>query len=69
MQQIVDWPARMKEVAEFIGLGEEELRVIESTRALVLAKGEEITAAVYDHFLLFPDFFKDSCLPHLRYKK
>ena len=55
MQQIVDWPARMKEVAEFVGLGQEELDVIESTRELVLAKGEEITAAVYDHFLLFPE--------------
>ena len=55
MQQIVDWPARMKEVAAFVGLGQEELEVIESTRELVLAKGEEITAAVYDHFLLFPE--------------
>lgn len=55
MQQIVDWPARMKEVAEFIGLGQEELNVIESTRELVLTKGEEITASVYDHFLLFPE--------------
>ena len=55
MQQIVDWPARMKEVAEFIGLGQDELEIIESTRELVIAKGEEITAAVYDHFLLFPE--------------
>ena len=55
MQQIVDWPARMKEVAQFVGLGQEELDVIESTRELVLARGEEITAAVYDHFLLFPE--------------
>ena len=54
MQQIVDWPGRMKEVAEFVGLGQQELEVIESTRELVLARGEEITAAVYDHFLLFP---------------
>ena len=55
MQQIVDWPSRMKEVAEFVGLDQQELDVIESTRELVLAKGEEITASVYDHFLLFPE--------------
>ena len=55
MQRIVDWPARMKEVADFVGLDQAELDVIESTRNLVLAKGEEITAAVYDHFLKFPE--------------
>ena len=55
MQRIVDWPARMKEVAKFVGLDQDELEIIESTRELVLAKGEEITAAVYDHFLLFPE--------------
>ena len=55
MQQIVDWPSRMKEVADFVGLDQQELDVIESTRELVLAKGEEITASVYDHFLLFPE--------------
>ena len=55
MQRIVDWPARMKEVADFVGLDQAELDVIESTRDLVLAKGEEITAAVYDHFLEFPE--------------
>ena len=55
MQRIVDWPARMKEVAGFVGLGQGELDIIESTRELVLARGEEITAAVYDHFLKFPE--------------
>ena len=42
MQRIVDWPARMKEVADFVGLDQAELDVIESTRNLVLAKGEEM---------------------------
>jgi hypothetical protein len=55
MQRIVDWPARMKEVAEFVGLDHSELEVIESTRELVLARGEAMTAAVYDHFLKFPE--------------
>ena len=55
MQRIVDWPARMKEVADFVGLGQEELDIIQSTRELVVARGEELTAAVYDHFLKFPE--------------
>ena len=55
MQRIVDWPARMKEVAEFVGLDQGELDIIESTRELVLSRGEELPAAVYDHFLKFPE--------------
>ena len=53
MPELVDWPARMKEVAAFVGLAQDELDIIESTRELVLSKGEEITGEVYDHFLKF----------------
>ena len=52
--RIVDWPTRMKEVAEFVGLGPAELEVVRATGPLVLKRGEELTAAVYDHFLKFP---------------
>ncbi len=55
MPELVDWPARMKEVSAFVGLGQNELDIIESTRELVLSKGEEITAEVYDHFLRFQE--------------
>ena len=55
MPRIVDWPARMREVAGFVGLGQDELETIQSTRELVLARGEELTAEVYDHFLKFPE--------------
>ena len=55
MPRIVDWPARMKEVAGFVGLGQDELEIIQSTRDLVLARGEALTAEVYDHFLKFPE--------------
>ena len=54
MSQFVDWPARMKEVAEFVGLGSAELEVVQATGPLVLEHGEELTAAVYDNFLKFP---------------
>lgn len=53
MPRIVDWPARMREVADFVGLGSAELDVIQATAPVVLKHGEELTAAVYDHFLKF----------------
>ena len=55
MPQIADWPARMREVAEFVGLGQAELAVIQSTAPVILEHGENLTAAVYDHFLKFYD--------------
>lgn len=55
MPRIVDWPARMRELAEFVGLGAAELEVIQATAPVVLKHGEELTAAVYDHFLKFDD--------------
>ena len=55
MPRIVDWPARMREVAEFVGLGSAELGVVQATAPVVLKHGEALTAAVYDHFLKFPD--------------
>ena len=62
MARIIDWPARMKELADFVGLDAAELARIKATRDLVLEHGEEITAAVYDRFLEFPEsrrFFAD----------
>ncbi len=62
MARIIDWPARMKEVADFVGLGQTELDLIQATRDVVLERGDELTAAVYDHFLEFPEsrrFFAD----------
>ena len=55
MPRIVDWPARMREVAGFVGLDQGGLEIIQSTRDLVLDRGEELTAEVYDHFLKFPE--------------
>ena len=63
MPRIVDWPARMKEVAEFVGLGPAELELIQETAPAVLKHAQELAATVYDHFLKFPEarkFFLDS---------
>lgn len=55
MTQIFDWPARMQELAEFVGLDREGLELIQATRDVVLDHGEELTASVYDNFLDFPE--------------
>lgn len=55
MQRVVDWPARMKEVADFVGLGPAELALLQATGPVVLMHADELTASVYDHFLKFPE--------------
>lgn len=55
MAQVVDWPGRMRELADFVGLDDEGLGLIRATREVVLAHGEELTASVYDNFLGFAE--------------
>ena len=55
MARIVDWPARMAEVAKFVGLGPAELEMLRATASIVLKHADELTADVYDQFLKFPD--------------
>ena len=62
MTQVFDWPARTRELADFVGLDEDGLELIRSTRDIVLAHGDSLTASVYDNFLDFPEtrrFFTD----------
>ena len=54
MPYIVDWPGRLKEMADFVGLGEEELALIRETSAVVLEHADSLTASVYDNFLKYP---------------
>ena len=51
---IFDWPARMQQMADFVGLTDEDLAAIRESGPLLLARAEELTSAVYDHFLKFP---------------
>ena len=62
MTQVFDWPGRMQELADFVGLDQAGLELIQATREVVLEHGEELTASVYDNFLEFPGsrrFFAD----------
>jgi hypothetical protein len=54
MPGIVDWSARLKEMAEFVGLGQDDLALVQATTPLVLKHADELTSAIYDHFLKFP---------------
>ena len=51
---IFDWPARMRQMAEFVCFTDEDLALVRESGPILLARADELTAAVYDHFLRFP---------------
>ena len=55
MLGIVDWAGRMKQMAEFVGLTQSDLELIQSTAPVLAPHAEALTGAIYDHFLLFPE--------------
>lgn len=55
MPQIFDWPGRMKQLAAFVGLDRPALDLIKLTSDAVLKNADDLTAAVYDNFLKFPE--------------
>ncbi|GIT43940.1 MAG: hypothetical protein Ct9H300mP11_18760 [Chloroflexota bacterium] len=50
MPELVDWARSDERGSRLRGVGQNELDIIESTRELVLSKGEEITGEVYTFF-------------------
>ncbi len=51
---IFDWPARMQQMAHFVGFTEEDLELIRSSGAALLPRADELAATVYEHFLSYP---------------
>ena len=51
---IFDWPARMQQMAHFVGFTEEDLELIRSSGPALLPRADELAAAVYEHFLSYP---------------
>ncbi|HYB44461.1 MAG TPA: protoglobin family protein [Candidatus Methylomirabilis sp.] len=45
----------VKEQMAFVGLGEDDVSVIRRTAPLVLERHDALTAALYEHFLQFPE--------------
>ena len=63
MARIVSWPARLKELADFVGLTQDDLDLIKATSGPILEHADELTGSVYDNFLRFPEtrrFFLES---------
>ena len=54
MRYVVNWPARLQEMAAFVGLTEEERQLIRDSGPILLEHSRGLTDAVYDHFLKFP---------------
>ncbi len=55
MPRIVDWPGRLQEMADFVGLDQVELELIQSTAPIVMQHADSLTATVYDNFLKHPE--------------
>ena len=51
---IFDWPTRMQQMADFMGFSDEDLALVRASGPILLDRAEELTTAVYDHFLQFP---------------
>jgi hypothetical protein len=50
-----DMPRFVRELMAFVGLGESDVLAIRRSAPLVLAHEAEVTAALYEHFLKFPE--------------
>ena len=50
-----DMPRFVRELMAFVGLGEADVDVIRRSAPLVLGHEAELTAALYEHFLSFPE--------------
>ena len=51
---IFDWPARMRQMADFVGFTDEDLELVRASGPVLLPRADELAAAVYEHFLSYP---------------
>ena len=51
---IFDWPARMQQMADFVGFTEDDLELLRASGPLLMDRADDLAAAVYEHFLSFP---------------
>jgi hypothetical protein len=49
-----DMPRFLREMMEFVGLGEADVAAIRRSAPIVLQHAEDLTEALYEHFLRFP---------------
>lgn len=51
---IFDWPARMRQMADFVGFTDEDLELLRASGPLLIDRADDLAAAVYEHFLSYP---------------
>ena len=51
---IFDWPARMRQMADFVGFTDDDLELVRESGPVLLARADDLAAAVYEHFLSYP---------------
>ncbi len=62
MPGLADWAGRMREMMDFVGLTPAELTLVRESGPLLAEHADELTEAIYRHFLEFPEtrkFFLD----------
>ena len=50
-----DMPRYVRELCDFVGFGEVDAALVRATAPVVLEREAELTTALYDHFLKFPE--------------
>ena len=50
-----DMPRYVRELCDFVGFGEAEAATVRASAPVVLEREAELTGALYDHFLKFPE--------------
>ena len=50
-----DMPRYVRELCDFVGFGETDAAIVRASAPIVLQREAELTAALYDHFLKFPE--------------
>ena len=51
---IFDWPARMRQMADFVGFTDDDLELLRASGPLLIDRADDLAAAVYEHFLSYP---------------
>jgi hypothetical protein len=55
MSEVMDWPARFKEMIDFVGLSVDDRQLIKDSGHLILDNSRRFTEELYDHLLKYPE--------------
>lgn len=55
MSNIVHWPTRFEEMIRFVGLTQEDRRLIQDSGPLIMKDARRLNDFIYDHLLAYPE--------------